>query len=127
MYHNEIPERCKLNFTGIVDDALRIAGELFPKQTLKKYIRKEVEIDTDGRVRSRRFEKKRKAAERSLMADVGIDPLSSSSCSEGDTFHCVSWCSSFKISSSSSVVSSTSCPIMSSSMPSSCSPPIPDL
>ncbi|GFX08695.1 hypothetical protein TNCV_62221 [Trichonephila clavipes] len=25
MYHNEIPERCKLNFTGIVDDALRIA------------------------------------------------------------------------------------------------------
>ncbi|GFY28914.1 hypothetical protein TNCV_4720451 [Trichonephila clavipes] len=64
MYHNEIPERCKLNFTGIVDDALRIAGELFPKQTLKKYIRKEVEIDTDGRVRSRRFEKKRKVAER---------------------------------------------------------------
>ncbi|GFT37549.1 uncharacterized protein TNCV_5090131 [Trichonephila clavipes] len=50
MYHDEIPERCKLNFTGIVDDALRIAGELFPKQTLKKYIRKEVEIDTDGRV-----------------------------------------------------------------------------
>ncbi|GFX63494.1 palmitoleoyl-protein carboxylesterase NOTUM [Trichonephila clavipes] len=65
MYHDEIPERCKLNFTGIVDDALRIAGELFPKQTLKKYIRKEVEIDTDGRVRSRRFEKKkRKVAER---------------------------------------------------------------
>ncbi|GFX06225.1 hypothetical protein TNCV_642691 [Trichonephila clavipes] len=50
MYHDEIPERCKLNFTGIVDDALRITGELFPKQTLKKYIRKEVEIDTDGRV-----------------------------------------------------------------------------
>ncbi|GFV11660.1 transposable element Tcb2 transposase [Trichonephila clavipes] len=49
MYHDEIPERRKLNFTGIVDDALRIAGELFPKQTLKKYIRKEVEIDTDGR------------------------------------------------------------------------------
>ncbi|GFV72432.1 hypothetical protein TNCV_638941 [Trichonephila clavipes] len=49
MYHDEIPERCKLNFTEIVDDALRIAGELFPKQTLKKYIRKEVEIDTDGR------------------------------------------------------------------------------
>ncbi|GFW32625.1 uncharacterized protein TNCV_3678731 [Trichonephila clavipes] len=65
MYHDEIPERCKLNFTGIVDGALRIAGELFPKQTLKKkYIRKEVEIDTDGRVRSRRFEKKRKVAER---------------------------------------------------------------
>ncbi|GFV86604.1 hypothetical protein TNCV_4184591 [Trichonephila clavipes] len=64
MYHDEIPERCKLNFTGIVDDALRTAGELFPKQTLKKYIRKEVEIDTDGRVRSRRFEKKRKVAER---------------------------------------------------------------
>ncbi|GFT56399.1 hypothetical protein TNCV_2333781 [Trichonephila clavipes] len=61
MYHDEIPERCKLNFTGIVDDALRIAGELFPKQTLKKYIRKEVEIDTDGRVRSRRFEKKKKS------------------------------------------------------------------
>ncbi|GFS81024.1 transposable element Tcb2 transposase [Trichonephila clavipes] len=61
MYHDEIPERCKLNFTGIVDDALRIAGELFPKQTLKKYIRKEVEIDTDGRVRSRRFEKKEKS------------------------------------------------------------------
>ncbi|GFV18720.1 hypothetical protein TNCV_4756071 [Trichonephila clavipes] len=36
MYHDEIPERCKLNFTGIVDDALRIATELFPKQTLKK-------------------------------------------------------------------------------------------
>ncbi|PRD24278.1 UNVERIFIED_CONTAM: hypothetical protein NCL1_44256 [Trichonephila clavipes] len=32
------------------------------------------------------------------MADVGIGPLSSSSCSEGDTFRCVSWCSSFKIS-----------------------------
>ncbi|GFW77789.1 hypothetical protein TNCV_2805361 [Trichonephila clavipes] len=64
MDHDEIPERCKLNFTGIVDDALRIAGEHFPKQTLKKYIRKEVEIDTDGRVRSRRFEKKRKVAER---------------------------------------------------------------
>ncbi|GFW45548.1 putative DD41D transposase [Trichonephila clavipes] len=63
MYHDEIPERCKLNFTGIVDDALRFAGELFPKQTLKKYVRKEVEIDTDGRVRSRRFEKKRKVAE----------------------------------------------------------------
>ncbi|GFT15297.1 hypothetical protein TNCV_277981 [Trichonephila clavipes] len=61
MYHDEIPERCKLNFTGIVDDALRIAGELFPKQTLKKYIRKEVKIDTDGRVRSRRFEKKEKS------------------------------------------------------------------
>ncbi|GFX70102.1 hypothetical protein TNCV_4615401 [Trichonephila clavipes] len=61
MYHDEIPERCKLNFTGIVDDALRIAGEFFPKQTLKKYIRKEVEIDTDGRVRSRRFEKKEKS------------------------------------------------------------------
>ncbi|GFU66562.1 uncharacterized protein TNCV_4357181 [Trichonephila clavipes] len=61
MYHDEIPERCKLNFTGIVDDALRIAGELFPKQTLKKYIRKEVEIDTDGRVSSRRFEKKEKS------------------------------------------------------------------
>ncbi|GFX81980.1 hypothetical protein TNCV_2571791 [Trichonephila clavipes] len=61
MYHDEIPERCKLNFTGIVDDALRIADELFPKQTLKKYIRKEVEIDTDGRVRSRRFEKKEKS------------------------------------------------------------------
>ncbi|GFU50379.1 hypothetical protein TNCV_762271 [Trichonephila clavipes] len=63
MYHNEIPERCKLDFTGIADDALRIAGELFPKQTLKKYIRKKVEIDTDGWVRSRRFEK-RKVAER---------------------------------------------------------------
>ncbi|GFX81934.1 uncharacterized protein TNCV_2571341 [Trichonephila clavipes] len=50
MYHDEIPERCKLDFTGIADDALRIAGELFPKQTLKKYIRKEVEIETtDGR------------------------------------------------------------------------------
>ncbi|GFX19241.1 hypothetical protein TNCV_3013851 [Trichonephila clavipes] len=36
------------------------------------------------------------------MADVGIGPRSSSSCSEGDTFRCVSWCSSFKISSSSS-------------------------
>ncbi|PRD32737.1 UNVERIFIED_CONTAM: hypothetical protein NCL1_19584 [Trichonephila clavipes] len=35
---------------------------------------------------------------RSLMADVGIGPLSSSSCSEGDTFRCASWCSSFKIS-----------------------------
>ncbi|GFU51507.1 uncharacterized protein TNCV_81451 [Trichonephila clavipes] len=46
--------------------SLRIAGELFPKQTLKKYIRKEVEIDTDGRVRSRRFEKK----EKSLKADL---------------------------------------------------------
>ncbi|GFW72355.1 hypothetical protein TNCV_703921 [Trichonephila clavipes] len=64
MYHDEIPERCKLNFTGIVDDALRIAGELFPKQPLRQYIRKEVEIDTDGRVRSRRFEKKRKVAKR---------------------------------------------------------------
>ncbi|GFT21581.1 uncharacterized protein TNCV_4433481 [Trichonephila clavipes] len=31
------------------------------------------------------------------MAGVGIDPLSSSSCSEGDTFRCVSWCSSFTI------------------------------
>ncbi|GFX15224.1 hypothetical protein TNCV_2709291 [Trichonephila clavipes] len=61
MFYDEIPERCKLNFTGIVDDALRIAGELFPKQTLKKYIRKEVEIDTDGRVRSRRFKKKEKS------------------------------------------------------------------
>ncbi|GFT49048.1 hypothetical protein TNCV_3875111 [Trichonephila clavipes] len=61
MYHDEIPERCKLNFTGIVDDAIRIAGELSPKQTLKKYIRKEVEIDTDGRVMSRRFEKKEKS------------------------------------------------------------------
>ncbi|GFT27632.1 uncharacterized protein TNCV_3570121 [Trichonephila clavipes] len=30
---------------------------------------------------------------RSLMADVGIGPLLSSSCSEGDTFRCVSWCS----------------------------------
>ncbi|GFX67021.1 uncharacterized protein TNCV_4181461 [Trichonephila clavipes] len=66
MYHDEIPERCKLNFTGIVDDALRIAGELFPKQTLKKYIRKEVEIDTDGRVRSRRFEKKKKKSLKDL-------------------------------------------------------------
>ncbi|GFU66053.1 uncharacterized protein TNCV_1116651 [Trichonephila clavipes] len=64
---------------------------------------------------------------RSLMADVGIDPLSSSSCSEEDTFHCVSWCSSFKISWSFSIVSSSSCPIMSSSMSSSRSPPIPDL
>ncbi|GFU62964.1 hypothetical protein TNCV_28831 [Trichonephila clavipes] len=61
MYHDEIPERCKLNFTGIVDDAIRIAGELSPKQTLKKYIRKEVEVDTDGRVMSRRFEKKEKS------------------------------------------------------------------
>ncbi|GFV07119.1 hypothetical protein TNCV_3601391 [Trichonephila clavipes] len=34
---------------------------------------------------------------RSLMAGVGIGPLLSSSCSEGDTFRCVSWCSSFKI------------------------------
>ncbi|PRD34483.1 UNVERIFIED_CONTAM: hypothetical protein NCL1_14479 [Trichonephila clavipes] len=50
---------------------------------------------------------------------VSIGPLSSSSCSEGDTFRCVSWCSSFKISWSSSVVSSSSCPIMSSSMSSS--------
>ncbi|GFX30692.1 hypothetical protein TNCV_4862161 [Trichonephila clavipes] len=66
MYHDKIPERCKLNFTGIVDDALRIAGELFPKQTLKKYIRKEVEIDTDGRVRSRRFEKKKKKSLKDL-------------------------------------------------------------
>ncbi|GFU10806.1 uncharacterized protein TNCV_2388061 [Trichonephila clavipes] len=57
MFHDEIPERCKLNFTGIVDDALRIAGELFPKQTLKKYIRKEVEIDTDGRLHVRRERK----------------------------------------------------------------------
>ncbi|GFV62086.1 uncharacterized protein TNCV_4108891 [Trichonephila clavipes] len=40
---------------------------------------------------------------RSLMADVGIGPLSSSSCSEGYTFRCVSWCSSFKISWSSSI------------------------
>ncbi|GFT77401.1 uncharacterized protein K02A2.6-like [Trichonephila clavipes] len=61
MYHDEITERCKLNFTGIVDDALRITGELFPKQTLKKYIRKEVEIQTDGRVRSRHFENKEKS------------------------------------------------------------------
>ncbi|GFW99848.1 hypothetical protein TNCV_3420771 [Trichonephila clavipes] len=53
------------------------------------------------------------------MADVGIGPLSSSSCSEGDTFRYASWCSSFKISWSSSVVSSASCPIMSSSMSSS--------
>ncbi|GFT98100.1 uncharacterized protein TNCV_789201 [Trichonephila clavipes] len=35
---------------------------------------------------------------RSLMADVGIGPLSFSSCSEGDTFRCISLCSSFKIS-----------------------------
>ncbi|GFX88062.1 hypothetical protein TNCV_158801 [Trichonephila clavipes] len=35
------------------------------------------------------------------------------------TFRCVSWCSSFKISWCSSVVSSPSCPIMSSSMSSS--------
>ncbi|GFY17693.1 uncharacterized protein TNCV_1074281 [Trichonephila clavipes] len=69
MYHDKIPKRCKLNFTGIVDDALRIAGELFPKQTLKKYIRKEVEIDTDGLVRSRRFEKKK---EKSLKATRGL-------------------------------------------------------
>ncbi|GFX56125.1 hypothetical protein TNCV_3062111 [Trichonephila clavipes] len=55
MYHDEIPERCKLNFTGIIDDALRITGELFPKQTLKKNIRKEVEIDTDGRKHARQF------------------------------------------------------------------------
>ncbi|GFU05026.1 integrase_H2C2 domain-containing protein [Trichonephila clavipes] len=27
-----------------------------------------------------------------LVADVGIGPLSSSSCSEGDTFRCVYWC-----------------------------------
>ncbi|GFX00065.1 transposable element Tc1 transposase [Trichonephila clavipes] len=53
------------------------------------------------------------------MADVGIGPLSSSSCSEGDTFRCVSWCYSFKISWSFSVVSSSSCPIMSSSVSSS--------
>ncbi|GFU93721.1 hypothetical protein TNCV_2186011 [Trichonephila clavipes] len=71
MYHDEIPERCKLNFTGIVDDALRIAGELFPKQTLKKYIRKEVEIDTDGRVRSRRFEKKKKKVAERLRDQIG--------------------------------------------------------
>ncbi|GFS71133.1 hypothetical protein TNCV_5049311 [Trichonephila clavipes] len=32
---------------------------------------------------------------RFLMADVDIGPLSSSSCSEGDTCRCVSWCSSF--------------------------------
>ncbi|GFS67517.1 hypothetical protein TNCV_1419901 [Trichonephila clavipes] len=70
MNQDEIPEGCKLNFTGIVDDALRIAGELFPKQTLKKYIRKEVEIDTDGRVRSRRFEKK----EKSLKERPASDP-----------------------------------------------------
>ncbi|GFW85700.1 uncharacterized protein TNCV_853501 [Trichonephila clavipes] len=56
---------------------------------------------------------------RSLMADVGICPLSSFSCSEGNTFRCVSWCSSFKISWSSSVYSSSLCPIMSSSMSSS--------
>ncbi|GFU32435.1 hypothetical protein TNCV_338021 [Trichonephila clavipes] len=68
MYHDEIPERCKLNFTGIVDDALRIAGELFPKQTLKKYIRKEAEIDTDGRVRSRRFEKKKEKSLKEMGA-----------------------------------------------------------
>ncbi|GFW65268.1 hypothetical protein TNCV_395341 [Trichonephila clavipes] len=73
MYHDKIPERCKLNFTGIVDDALRIAGELFPKQTLKKYIRKEVEIDTDGRVRSRRFEKKK---EKSLKEGAGNETTS---------------------------------------------------
>ncbi|GFT11384.1 uncharacterized protein TNCV_1144501 [Trichonephila clavipes] len=30
------------------------------------------------------------------MASVGIGPLSSSSCPEGDTFRCVSWCSSFQ-------------------------------
>ncbi|GFX98668.1 hypothetical protein TNCV_1502461 [Trichonephila clavipes] len=54
MYHDEIPERCKLDFTGIADDALRIAGELFPKQTFKKYIRKEVEIETDGRAKRHR-------------------------------------------------------------------------
>ncbi|GFW18109.1 hypothetical protein TNCV_4006491 [Trichonephila clavipes] len=70
MYHDKIPERRKLNFTGIVDDALRIAGELFPKQTLKKYIRKEVEIDTDGRVSSRRFEKKEKSLKGIIALDV---------------------------------------------------------
>ncbi|GFW69431.1 uncharacterized protein TNCV_487801 [Trichonephila clavipes] len=56
---------------------------------------------------------------RSLMADVGIGPLSSSTCSERDTFQCVSRCSSSNISWSSFVVSSSSCPIMSSSMSSS--------
>ncbi|GFT69483.1 uncharacterized protein TNCV_1297671 [Trichonephila clavipes] len=64
---------------------------------------------------------------RSLMADVSIGPLSFSSCSEGDTFRLLSWCSSFKISWSYSVVRSSSCPIMSSSMSSIRSPPIPDL
>ncbi|PRD30262.1 UNVERIFIED_CONTAM: hypothetical protein NCL1_26960 [Trichonephila clavipes] len=53
------------------------------------------------------------------MANVGIGPLSSFSCSEGDKFRCVSWCFSYKISWSSSVISSSSCPIMSSSMSSS--------
>ncbi|PRD20762.1 UNVERIFIED_CONTAM: hypothetical protein NCL1_53694 [Trichonephila clavipes] len=53
------------------------------------------------------------------MADDGIGPLSSSSCSEGDTFCYVSWCPSFKISWSSSIVSLSSCPFMSSSMSSS--------
>ncbi|GFV49004.1 uncharacterized protein TNCV_5064881 [Trichonephila clavipes] len=45
------------------------------------------------------------------MAD-GIGSFPSSSYSEGDTFRSVSWCSLFKISWSSSVVSSSSCPIM---------------
>ncbi|GFT21551.1 hypothetical protein TNCV_2307721 [Trichonephila clavipes] len=75
MDHDENLERCKLILTGMDDDALRIAGELFPKQTLKKYIRKEVEIDTDGRVRSRRFEKKRKVAESSFEATISYISL----------------------------------------------------
>ncbi|GFV65896.1 hypothetical protein TNCV_5101271 [Trichonephila clavipes] len=61
MYHDEIPERCKLNFTGIVDDALRIAGELFPKQTLKNTLERKLKLTPTDRVRSRRFEKKEKS------------------------------------------------------------------
>ncbi|GFW30960.1 hypothetical protein TNCV_2940601 [Trichonephila clavipes] len=63
MYHDKIPERCKLNFTGIVDDALRITGELFPKQTLKNTLeRKLTSTPTDGRGLD--VLKKRKVAER---------------------------------------------------------------
>ncbi|GFW09623.1 hypothetical protein TNCV_3997291 [Trichonephila clavipes] len=53
------------------------------------------------------------------MADVGIGPLSSSSCSERDTFRCVSWCSSIKNFLEFFYRQFISCPIMGSSMSSS--------
>ncbi|GFU28924.1 uncharacterized protein TNCV_470561 [Trichonephila clavipes] len=56
MYRDEIPERCKLNFTGIVDDALRIAGELFPKQTLKNTLERKLKLTpTDGEMKNNSF------------------------------------------------------------------------